>query len=49
MIYKNANNITYVKMDLQEVGWAGMDWIDMAQDGNSWRALVSAVMDLRVP
>jgi hypothetical protein len=35
-------------MDLQEVGWGGMDWIDMAQDSGRWRALVSAVMNLRV-
>jgi hypothetical protein len=39
----------YIKMDLQEVGWRGMDWIDMAQDRDRWRALVSAVMNLRVP
>jgi hypothetical protein len=38
-----------IKMDLQEVGWGGMDWIDMAQDRNRWRALASAVMNLRVP
>jgi hypothetical protein len=38
-----------IKMDLQEVGWGGMDWIDMAQDWDRWRALVSAVMYLRVP
>jgi hypothetical protein len=38
-----------IKMDLQEVGWRGMDWIDMAQDRDRWRALVSAVMNLRVP
>jgi hypothetical protein len=35
-------------MDFQEVGW-GMDWIDMAQDRNSWRTLVNAAMNLRVP
>jgi hypothetical protein len=38
-----------IKMDLQEVGWGGMDWIDMAQDRVRWRAVVSAVMNLRVP
>jgi hypothetical protein len=38
-----------VKMDLQEVGWGGMDWIDMAQDRDRWRAVVSAVMNLWVP
>ena len=38
-----------IKMDLQDVGWVGMDWIDLAQDRNTWRALVNAVMNLRVP
>jgi hypothetical protein len=38
-----------IKMDLQEVGWGGMDWIDMAQDRDRWRVLVSMVMNLWVP
>jgi hypothetical protein len=38
-----------IKMDLQEVGWEGLDWIDMAQDRDRWWALVNAVMNLRVP
>jgi hypothetical protein len=38
-----------VKMDLMEIGWDGMDWIDLAQDGDQWRALVNMVMNLRVP
>ena len=38
-----------IKLDLKEVGWAGMDWIDLAQDRDRWRALVNAVVILRVP
>jgi hypothetical protein len=38
-----------IKMDVQEVGWVGMDWIELAQDTDRCRALVNAVMNLRVP
>jgi hypothetical protein len=35
-----------IKIDLRERGWDGMDWIDLAQDRDQWRALVNIVMDL---
>jgi hypothetical protein len=38
-----------IKMDLREIGWDGMDSIDLAEDRDQWRALVNAVMNLRVP
>jgi hypothetical protein len=38
-----------IKIDLREVGWDGGDWIDLAQGRDQWRALVKAVMNLRVP
>jgi hypothetical protein len=36
-------------MDHREIGWDGMDWIDLAKDRDRWRDLVNAVMNLRVP
>jgi hypothetical protein len=36
-------------MNLIEIGWNAMDWIELAQDRNQWRALVNTVMNLRVP
>jgi hypothetical protein len=38
-----------IKIDLRETGWDGMDWIDIAQDRDQWRALVNTVMNLGVP
>jgi hypothetical protein len=38
-----------IKMDLREIGWDGMDWIDVAEDRDHWRALVNTVMNHRVP
>jgi hypothetical protein len=38
-----------IRMDLREIGWGGMDWIDLAQDRDQWRALVNTAMNLRVP
>jgi hypothetical protein len=37
-----------IKIDLGEIGWDGRDWIELAQDGDQWRALVNTVMNLRV-
>jgi hypothetical protein len=38
-----------IKMVLREIGWDGMDWIELAQDRDQWRALVNTTMNLRVP
>jgi hypothetical protein len=48
-LYFSPSIINNIKMDLGERGWNGMDWIDLAQDRDQWRALVNAVMNLRVP
>jgi hypothetical protein len=37
-----------IKMDLREIGWNGVDWIELAQDRDQWRALVNTVINLRV-
>jgi hypothetical protein len=41
--------VANIKIDLREIGWDGMDWIDLAQDRDQWRALVNTVMNLQVP
>jgi hypothetical protein len=38
-----------IRMDLREIVWGGMDWLDLAQDRDQWRDLVYTVMNLRVP
>jgi hypothetical protein len=38
-----------IKMDLGEIRWDGMDWVDLAQDKDQWRPLVNMIMNLRVP
>jgi hypothetical protein len=41
--------VANIKMDLKEMRWVGMDWIELAQDRDQWRALVNTVMNLWVP
>jgi hypothetical protein len=36
-------------MDLEEIGWDGVEWMDVAQDRDQWKVLVNTVMNLRVP
>jgi hypothetical protein len=38
-----------IKVDVREIGWDGMDWIDLAQNRYQWRTLVNTVMKLRIP
>jgi hypothetical protein len=38
-----------IKRELREIGWDGMDWINLAQDRDQWRALGDMIMNLRVP
>jgi hypothetical protein len=44
-----AGSLRAVKVDLREIGWDGMDWIDAAEDRHQLRALVNTVMNLQVP
>ena len=46
---KPRNRWKDIKIDLQAVGWGGMDWIGLAQDKDRWQALMNAVMNLKVP
>jgi hypothetical protein len=45
-VYRREDNI---KMDLREIGFGDVDWINLAQDRDRWRALVNTVMNIRVP
>jgi hypothetical protein len=38
-----------IKMDLREIGWDGIDWIDLAEDRDQWRALVNTIIKFRIP
>jgi hypothetical protein len=40
--------VNNIKIDLREIGWDGMDWIDLVQDRDQWRSLVNTVMNLRL-
>jgi hypothetical protein len=42
-------SVDYIKIDLREIGWDGMDWLDLAEGSDQWRVLVNTVMNLRVP
>jgi hypothetical protein len=41
--------VSNIKMDLREIGWNGMDWIDLTQDRDQWKALVNTIINFRVP
>jgi hypothetical protein len=41
--------VVNIKLDLCEIGWGGMDWINLAHDGDQWRAFVNTMTNFRVP
>jgi hypothetical protein len=49
ILFSICDNRDNIKIDLLEIGRGGVDWIGLAQDRDKWRALVNAVMNLRVP
>jgi hypothetical protein len=46
---RKKEEILSVHLSTYRMGWSGLDWIDMAQDRDQWRALVNTVLNLRVP
>jgi hypothetical protein len=46
---QRSRRVDNIKIDLREIGWDGMDWLDLVQDKDQWRALVNTVMNLHVP
>jgi hypothetical protein len=49
LVRPRRRGVDNIKMDLREIGWGAMNWIDVAQDRDQWRALVNTIMNLRVP
>jgi hypothetical protein len=43
-----SRSVDNIKMGRREIGWDGVDWIDMAQDRDQWRILVNTVLNLRI-
>jgi hypothetical protein len=46
---QRSRRVDNIEMEFRDTRWGGMDWIDLAQDMDQWRALVKTVMNLRVP
>jgi hypothetical protein len=49
LLERRCRWVNNIKIDLRETGWDGMDWMDLVQDRDQWRALVNTVMNLRIP